>query len=75
MNIDDALHDQLRRACKISGRSINAQAAYWIRIGMMGELAPEQSYSEITARALREAMESKAAESLTTPSVVAGAVP
>lgn len=64
VNIEDELHDQIRRACKISGRSINAQAAYWIRIGMMCELAPDQSYSQISARALREAMAGPPAESM-----------
>ena len=32
VNIDDDLHDQLRRASKVSCRSINAQAVYWIKI-------------------------------------------
>jgi hypothetical protein len=31
VNIDDDLHEQLRRASKVSCRSINAQAAYWIK--------------------------------------------
>ena len=31
VNIDDALHDQLRRACTVSHRSINAQANFWIK--------------------------------------------
>ncbi|WP_106640237.1 ParD-like family protein [Allosphingosinicella vermicomposti] len=55
VNIDDELHDQLRRAAKMSCRSINAQAAYWIRLGMLCEMNPGQSFTEIAARERREA--------------------
>jgi hypothetical protein len=34
VNIDDDLHDQIRKATAVSSRSINAQAAFWIKIGM-----------------------------------------
>lgn len=55
VNIDDELHDQLRRACTVTSRSINAQASYWIRIGMLCEMNPELSFQEIVARELRAA--------------------
>ena len=55
VNIDDELHDQLRRASKVSCRSINAQAAYWIRIGMLCEMNPTRTFNEILARELKEA--------------------
>jgi plasmid stability protein len=55
VNIDDELHDQLRRACTVSSRSINAQANFWIRIGMLCELHPDLSFQELVARQLREA--------------------
>ncbi len=55
VNIDDELHDKLRKASTVSCRSINAQAAFWIRIGMLCELNPTQSYSEIVAAELRSA--------------------
>ena len=55
VNIDDDLHDQVRRASKVSYRSINAQAAYWIRVGMLCETNPELSFAEITARELAAA--------------------
>jgi hypothetical protein len=55
VNIDDDLHDQLRKASVVSCRSINAQAAFWIKIGMLCELHPSQSYSEIVAGELRAA--------------------
>ncbi len=55
VNIDDELHDRLRRASTVSCRSINAQATWWIRIGMLCELNPTLSYSEIVARELEAA--------------------
>ncbi len=55
VNIEDELHEQLRKASKVSCRSINAQAAFWIRIGMLCELSPQMSFQEIVARELREA--------------------
>lgn len=55
LNIDDELHDQLRRATKVSCRSINAQAAYWIRIGMLCETNPTLSFNEIILRELAAA--------------------
>lgn len=55
VNIEDDLHDQVRRASKVSCRSINAQAAYWIKVGMLCETNPTLSFSEIMARELRSA--------------------
>jgi hypothetical protein len=55
VNIEDDLHDQLRRASKVSCRSINAQAAYWIKLGMLAETNPNLSFSEIMQRELRSA--------------------
>lgn len=55
VNIDDDLHDQVRRASKVSFRSINAQAAYWIRLGMLCETNPGLSFTEIIERELSSA--------------------
>ena len=52
VNIDDDLHDQLRRASKVSLRSINAQAAYWIKVGLLCETNTTLSFTEIMAREL-----------------------
>ena len=41
VNIDDDLHDQIRRACTVTSRSINAQANFWIKVGMLCEMNPE----------------------------------
>ncbi|GAA0578316.1 ParD-like family protein [Rhizomicrobium electricum] len=55
VNIEDDLHDQLRRASKVSCRSINAQAAYWIKLGMLAETNPTLCFSAIMERELRSA--------------------
>lgn len=52
VNIDDELHDQIRKASAVSCRSINAQATFWIKIGMLCELSPTESFHEIVAREL-----------------------
>ena len=53
VNIDDELHDQLRKASTVSCRSINAQAAFWIRMGLLCELNPTLSFNDIVAREMR----------------------
>lgn len=55
VNIEDELHEQLRRASKVSCRSINAQAAFWIRLGMLAETNPTLSFTEIMEREMRSA--------------------
>ena len=55
VNIEDDLHEQLRRASKASCRSINAQAAFWIKIGMLCELNPQMTFQQILVRELKEA--------------------
>jgi hypothetical protein len=55
VNIEDELHDQLRKASSVSCRSINAQAAFWIRVGMLCELNPTLSFNEIVSREFRAA--------------------
>lgn len=55
VNIEDELHEQLRRATKVSCRSINAQATFWLRIGMLCETNPTLSFNEIMAQELASA--------------------
>lgn len=55
VNIEDELHAQLRRASRVSCRSINAQAAFWIKIGMLCELNPGVTFQELVARELKGA--------------------
>lgn len=55
VNIEDELHEQLRKASKASYRSINAQAAFWIKIGMLCEMNPQLTFQQVVIRELREA--------------------
>ena len=55
VNIEDELHDQLRLATKVSCRSINAQAAFWIKVGMLCETNPPMSFNEVVQRELAAA--------------------
>ena len=55
VNIDEELHDQLRKASSVTHRSINAQAAFWMKIGMLCEMNPTLSFNEIVGRELRAA--------------------
>jgi hypothetical protein len=52
VNIDDDLHDQMRKASAVACRSINGQAAFWIKIGMLAEINPTLTFNEIIAREL-----------------------
>lgn len=47
VKIDDALHEEVRRASTVMCRSINAQAEFWMKIGMLAEGNPTLSFSEI----------------------------
>ena len=55
VNIDDDLHDQIRKASAVTCRSINAQAAFWIKVGMLCETNPTLSFNEIVTRELKGA--------------------
>ena len=55
VNIDEELHDQLRKASSVSCRSINGQAAFWMKIGMLCEMNPTLTFNEVVVRELRAA--------------------
>lgn len=55
VNIDDELHEQVRKASKVGCRSINAQAEFWIKIGMLCEMNPTMSFVEVMAREMSAA--------------------
>ena len=52
VKIDDDLHEEARRASAVMCRSINAQAEFWMKIGMMAEANPTLSFNEIVQREL-----------------------
>lgn len=55
VKIADDLHEEARRASAVMCRSINAQAEYWMKIGMLAEANPTLPFHEIVRRQLAEA--------------------
>jgi len=55
VKIDDELHEDIRRASAVMVRSINAQAEYWMKIGMLAEANPNMSYNQIINEQMRQA--------------------
>lgn len=47
VKIADDLHEEARRASAVMCRSINAQAEFWMKIGMLAEANPTRSFNEI----------------------------
>ncbi|MBC2886645.1 ParD-like family protein [Ochrobactrum sp. CM-21-5] len=55
VKISDELHEELRKASNVMCRSINAQAEYWMKIGMLAQANPEMPFNEIVQMQLRTA--------------------
>jgi hypothetical protein len=55
VKIDDALHEEARRASTVMCRSINAQAEFWMKIGMLAEANPTLSFNDIVKGQLETA--------------------
>lgn len=47
VKIDDDLHEEVRRASTVMCRSINAQAEFWMKIGMLAEANPTRSFNDL----------------------------
>ncbi|WP_017906936.1 ParD-like family protein [Pseudomonas asplenii] len=52
VKISDQLHEQIRMASAAMDRSINAQAEFWIKLGLLAELNPQLGYNELVNRLL-----------------------
>lgn len=55
VKIDDDLHEEARRASAVMCRSINAQAEFWMKIGMLAEANPTLSFNDIVKMQLEDA--------------------
>lgn len=55
VKISDELHEEVRKASDVMCRSINAQAEYWMTVGMLAQANPEMSFNEIVQMQLRGA--------------------
>ncbi|ORM72436.1 hypothetical protein HA48_14300 [Pantoea wallisii] len=47
VKISDFLQNDIRDASKAMSRSVNAQAEYWLRLGMLSELYPHLNHHEL----------------------------
>lgn len=52
VKISDDLHEEIRDASAVMSRSINAQAEFWIKIGMLAEFYPDLTYPQLTRKLL-----------------------
>lgn len=55
VKISEELHDELRKASSVMSRSINSQAEFWIRIGMLAELHPQRSFNQLVDDLMKSA--------------------
>ncbi|MGB3597819.1 ParD-like family protein [Pseudomonas neustonica] len=55
VKISEDLHEDIRKASSVMVRSINAQAEYWIKIGMLAEANPDMSFSQIIREQMQQA--------------------
>ncbi|MEN2976806.1 ParD-like family protein (plasmid) [Tistrella bauzanensis] len=55
VKIGDELHEEARRASTVMCRSINAQAEFWMKIGMLAEANPTLSFNDIVTMQLKSA--------------------
>ncbi|MCF7361690.1 MULTISPECIES: ParD-like family protein [Vibrio] len=55
VKISDELHEELRKASSVMSRSINSQAEFWIKMGMLAELHPQLSFNQIIANLMQSA--------------------
>jgi len=55
VKIADELHEEIRKASGVMSRSINAQAEFWLKMGMLSELYPTLNYQQLVAMLLRQA--------------------
>ncbi len=55
VKISDELHEPAKRMAKAMGRSINAQAEFWMRIGRLIEENPTITYPEALKQLIEQA--------------------
>ena len=55
VKIDDDLHEQVRRASTVMCRSINAQAEFWMKMGLLAEAHPTMAFNDLVKTQLKAA--------------------
>ena len=54
VKISEDLHEEIRKSSSVMSRSINSQAEFWMKMGMLAELNPNLTYGEIIQQQLKE---------------------
>lgn len=49
VKISEDLHEEIRKASGAMHRSINSQAEFWIKMGMMAELNPHLTFNQLVS--------------------------
>ncbi len=55
VKISEELHEEVRKASTVMVRSINAQAEYWLKMGMLAEANPDLPFSRIMQEQMKYA--------------------
>lgn len=53
VKISEDLHEEIRKSSSVMTRSINSQAEFWMKMGMLAELNPGLTYAEIIQQQLK----------------------
>jgi len=53
LKISDELHEEIRKSSSVMSRSINAQAEFWLKMGMLAELNPNLTFQQIIQQQLK----------------------
>ena len=54
VKISEELHEEIRKSSAVMSRSINSQAEFWMKMGMLAELNPNLTYAEIVKQQLQQ---------------------
>ncbi len=54
VKISEQLHEEIRKSSSVMTRSINSQAEFWMKMGMLSELNPNLTYAEIIQQQLKQ---------------------
>lgn len=55
VKISDELHEEIRKASGAMHRSMNSQAEFWIKMGMMAELNPQLTFNQLVSELMSSA--------------------
>lgn len=53
VKISDEMHGEVRKASAAMLRSINAQAEFWLKVGMLAETHPDMTFTELMREQMR----------------------